>query len=446
MLRILIRLYLIVAILSILSIVFVQKGFPYLFSAQFTAQMQREYISEAILLREYLGPVRNDAQQAKLDNMNRLNQQRYRRMPAAEIHSLPAKTRQELTQNGLAWIGNGDINRTNVYIALNDGSILEVHPLMSRWMEALAYVIIFSVMLGAILVWLTPHWRDLEKLRIAAARFGDGALDARAKLSENSSIKQLCAYFNNMADRIGALITAQRDMVNAASHELRTPLARLEFALVNLMDTTDDSKTHQRIKAMRKDVEELDILVGELLTLSMLEQATRPESKERIVLEDFLRAAAGVSDEELSLRNCTILWQIAPAVQEVVIEPRSLGRAFSNLLQNALRYTRSTIRVRAEAGAASWKLIVEDDGVGIPDNDRERIFEPFYRLDRSRDRATGGYGLGLAIVKKIAERLGGGVRVAGSELGGAMFVLHFPLRDEHGAPHLSPLLIPDKTS
>lgn len=430
MLRILVRLYLTVALLLVLSIVFVQKGFPYLFSTHLMAQMHREYASEATLLRDYLGPLDGSTRQATLDSMNRTNGQRYHYLSEQQKRALPPATRHDLAQYGLAWSGTGDINRTNVYIALNDGNLVEVHPLVPDWMEKLAYVIIFSVMLAAMLVWLTPHWRDLEKLRIAAARFGDGALDARAKLSGNSSIKQLCSYFNNMADRIRALITAQRDMVNAASHELRTPLARLEFGLVNLMDTTDDSKTHKRIHAMRKDVEELDILVGELLTLSMLDQATLPEGREKIILEDFLRSAAGVSDEELSLRNCTIIWQIAPAMQEIVIEPRSLGRAFSNLLQNALRYTSSTIRVRAEAGAASWKLIVEDDGVGIPENDRERIFEPFYRLDRSRDRATGGYGLGLAIVKKISERLGGGVRVTHSELGGAMFILHFPLRSE----------------
>lgn len=427
MLRILIRLYLIVAVLSILSIIFVQRGFPHLFSTQFTTQMHREYVSEAMLLRGYLGPVRDSAQQARLDSMNRLNQQRYSRVSEDQMRSLSAATRQDLAQYGMAWSGRGDVNRSNIYITLDDGSLLEVHPQTGGWIEWVAYVVIFSVMLAAIVVWLTPHWRDLEKLRIAAARFGDGALDARAKLSENSSIKQLCAYFNNMADRIGALITAQRDMVNAASHELRTPLARLEFGLVNLMDTTDDDNAHKRIQAMRKDVEELDILVGELLTLSMLEQSSLAEPREKIMLEDFLRSATGITSEELALRRNTISWHIDPALKEIVTEPRSLGRAFSNLVRNASRYARSTIRVRAEPGVDSWMLIVEDDGVGIPEQERERIFEPFYRLDRSRDRATGGYGLGLAIVKKIADRLGGTVRVGSSELGGAMFVLRFPL-------------------
>jgi len=428
MLRILIRLYLIVAVLSILSIIFVQRGFPYLFSTQFTSQMHREFASEAMLLRRYLGPVRDDTQQARLDGMNRISQQRYSRMSEEQAHALSPTTRRELAQHGMAWDPGRDVNHPEVYITLDDGHILTIHPRTSSgWIEVIAYAIIFSVMLGAMLLWLTPHWRDLEKLRIAAARFGDGALDARAKLSENSSIKQLCAYFNNMADRIGALITAQRDMVNAASHELRTPLARLEFGLVNLMDTTDDSNAHKRIQAMRKDVEELDILVGELLTLSMLEQSSLAESREKIMLEDFLRSATGISSEELALRRSTISWAIDATLKEIVIEPRSLGRAFSNLVRNASRYTRSAIRVRAEPGAGCWSLIVEDDGIGIPEQERERIFEPFYRLDRSRDRATGGYGLGLAIVKKIADRLGGTIRVGSSELGGAMFVLNLPL-------------------
>ncbi|WP_394779061.1 ATP-binding protein, partial [Undibacterium sp.] len=127
-------------------------------------------------------------------------------------------------------------------------------------------------------------------------------------------------------------------------------------------------------------------------------------------------------------RHCSIIWSIDPSISEVVTEPRSLARAFSNLIQNALRYTRSTIHVRVESDAEFWYLIVEDDGVGIPEQERERVFEPFYRLDRSRDRATGGYGLGLAIVKKIVERLGGQIRVDTSDLGGAAFKLNFPHR------------------
>ncbi|MEO6921811.1 MAG: ATP-binding protein [Collimonas sp.] len=426
MLRILIRLYLIVAILSIISIIFVQKGFPYIFREDFEAQMHRDYNTEAMLVRNYLGPLRDSAQEARLAHMNGVSPQRYARLSTAEMQAMSPAVKEALARSGVAWNGHGENNRPDPYIALDDGSVLQVHSYTFGYTEVIAYIVIFSVMLAAMLLWLTPHWRDLEKLRIAAARFGEGALDARAKLSENSSIKQLCTYFNNMADRIRNLITAQRDMVNAASHELRTPLARLEFGLVNLMDTTDDSKAHKRIQAMRKDVEELDILVGELLTLSMLEQSSLPERREKVALEDFLRSATGVSHEELALRHATINWSVDASIKDIITEPRNLGRAFSNLVRNALRYARSSIRVRVETGAGCWNLIVEDDGVGIPENERERIFEPFYRLDRSRDRTTGGYGLGLAIVKRATERLGGTVRIDASELGGAMFIMRFP--------------------
>ncbi|MFJ2990102.1 ATP-binding protein [Collimonas sp. NPDC087041] len=431
MLRILVRLYLIVATLSIVAIVFVQRGFPYLFESEFKAQMLSEYSNEVTLLRDSLAPLSRAEQQTALERMNRLSPRRYTRLSPEQMQELSPSEHRELERYHMVWTGRGDHNRISIYAALEDGGVIEIRSYNLDKTEAIAYVVIFTVMLAAMLIWLTPHWRDLEKLRIAAARFGEGALDARAKLSENSSIKQLCAYFNNMADRIASLIKAQREMVNAASHELRTPLARLEFGLVNLMDTTEDNGTHKRIQAMRKDVEELDILVGELLTLSMLEQSSLPEPSATIPLEDFLRSATGVSLEELQLRRNTVIWSISPALREVVTEPRSLARAFSNLMRNALRYSRSTIRVRTEIDRAggSWNLIVEDDGVGIPEQERERVFDPFYRLDRSRDRATGGYGLGLAIVKKIAERLGGSARVGSSDLGGAMFVLRFPLPD-----------------
>ena len=431
MLRILVRLYLIVATLSIVAIVFVQRGFPYLFESEFKAQMLSEYSNEVTLLRDSLAPLSRAEQQTALERMNRLSPRRYTRLSPEQMQELSPSEHRELERYHMVWTGRGDHNRISIYAALEDGGVIEIRSYNLDKTEAIAYVVIFTVMLAAMLIWLTPHWRDLEKLRIAAARFGEGALDARAKLSENSSIKQLCAYFNNMADRIASLIKAQREMVNAASHELRTPLARLEFGLVNLMDTTEDNSTHKRIQAMRKDVEELDILVGELLTLSMLEQSSLPEPSATVPLEDFLRSATGVSLEELQLRRNTVIWSISPALREVVTEPRSLARAFSNLMRNALRYSRSTIRVRTEIDRAggSWNLIVEDDGVGIPEQERERVFDPFYRLDRSRDRATGGYGLGLAIVKKIAERLGGSARVGSSDLGGAMFVLRFPLPD-----------------
>lgn len=429
MLRILIRLYLIVATLSIFSMVFVQQYFPYLFTSEFKDQIRHEYSAEAMLVRDKLGSSQDGQLEARLERLDQLSPGRYTLLTDQQKAALPSSIKEELATNQMAWTGAAHNARWDVYITLKDGSILKIDSHVFGAMEFVAYVLIFCAMLGAMIMWLIPHWRDLEKLRIAAGRFGAGALDERVKLSENSSVRQLSAHFNSMADSIGKLITTQRDMVNSASHELRSPLARLSFGLVNLMDNCDDSENHKRIEAMHKDVKELDDLVSELLTINMLEQSALPERLETIVLKDFLLSAAGVSDEELRQRNKKIAWSLTPSLTELVTAPRSLRRAFSNLIQNALRYSDSNIRVSTKAERDSWTLIVEDDGMDIPLNERERIFEAFYRLDQSRNRATGGYGLGLTIVKKIVEGLGGSVSIESSDLGGAMFVLRFPFMD-----------------
>jgi two-component system OmpR family sensor kinase len=107
-------------------------------------------------------------------------------------------------------------------------------------------------------------------------------------------------------------------------------------------------------------------------------------------------------------------------------DPRLLGRALSNLLRNAQKYAAASIRVTAQRIGETVEIAVEDDGPGIPEDERERIFEPFYRLDRSRDRATGGFGLGLSIARKAVLLHGGSLRVEGSSLGGARFVVSLP--------------------
>jgi len=107
-------------------------------------------------------------------------------------------------------------------------------------------------------------------------------------------------------------------------------------------------------------------------------------------------------------------------------DPRLLGRALSNLLRNAQKYAAASIRLSARRDGRQILVAVEDDGSGIPENERERIFEPFYRLDRSRDRATGGFGLGLSIARKAVLLHGGTLTVEESALGGARFVIALP--------------------
>ena len=107
---------------------------------------------------------------------------------------------------------------------------------------------------------------------------------------------------------------------------------------------------------------------------------------------------------------------------------RLLARALDNLLRNAQKYSEGHLAVSARADGGMLEVAVDDNGPGIPEQERERIFEPFYRIDRSRHRGTGGFGLGLSIVKKAVELHGGSIVVGSSRLGGARFVLRIPLR------------------
>ena len=113
-------------------------------------------------------------------------------------------------------------------------------------------------------------------------------------------------------------------------------------------------------------------------------------------------------------------------VIDILAEERLVARALRNLLGNAARYTRSTVHLRLEADPAQLRLRVEDDGPGVAEADRARIFEPLVRLDGARSRDAGGVGMGLALARRIARSHGGDLQVQGSELGGACFVLDLP--------------------
>lgn len=435
MLQMLVRLYLTVAGLLLGSVLLVQQVFPYAFPEQYAQSARREFAGELALLRERLAGLRGEDLRRAIDALNRATPGRYRLLSPQARADLPADLRADLDASGTAGGGSGGGDHRHLYLRLrpagtSDDTQAEVirigYEQADLPIRYLAYFSVFAMVLLGLMIWLQPHWRDLERLRNAAARFGDGDLGARARPRDGSSIHQLCVYFNNMADQIGRLIRSQRDMVNAASHELRTPITRLEFGLANLADTTPDRVARARVHALRCDVEELDLLVGELLTLGMMEGDGPVPTLEHVDLTAFLRASTGVSADELRARATVVEWAIAPDLGPVAVEPRSLGRAFSNLVRNALRYADHTIRIVAEGDGEGWRLVVEDDGVGIPPADRQRVFEPFYRLDRSRDRATGGFGLGLSIVRQVIERHGGRIQVETSALGGACFVARLP--------------------
>lgn len=272
-------------------------------------------------------------------------------------------------------------------------------------------------------VWMRPLWRQLMHLKRVARQLGNGNLDARAKLPEDSGVAELGAAFNGMADNLQSLIQSRRELLNAVSHELRTPIARLRYRLAMLEDgVADDARA-----AMDRDIAAIDDMIEELLLYSRLDQASDLLRPEPLTLWPWLQDVVARHAEDFAHTHFQ-LDEASAAAPALTADADAfyLERALSNLLRNAARYGQGEVLVRLGGDDAHCWLSVEDNGPGIPEAERERVFEPFVRLDHSRDRRTGGHGLGLAIVQRIMGWHHGQAQIDASPLGGARFTLTWP--------------------
>lgn len=255
--------------------------------------------------------------------------------------------------------------------------------------------------------------------------FGQGLLTQRTQVKKASIIYPLASRMDQMAERIAGLLEARKSLLHSVSHELRTPLARLEFGLELLRTAAANTSLDGRITAMEGDVQELNLLVSELLNLTQLDH---PQSLQRkaFALADVLHDCAAALQP--ALKNLVFTTDVADDLGAVIGDQRLFARAVNNLLANAAKYAHTRIALSARVGDGATALVlVEDDGPGIPDAARDRVFEPFYRLDREADHAASGFGLGLAIVQKALLLHGGSITIATSDLGGAKLVLTIPM-------------------
>ncbi|MET0052662.1 MAG: ATP-binding protein [Candidatus Thiodiazotropha sp.] len=303
-------------------------------------------------------------------------------------------------------------------------------PLILRYFNGVLLLVLAMVIALAVYLWVRPVWRDLSRFDRGVKRFGAGDLDTRLEVARGSTVKPLADTFNAMAERMQRLIHSHRELTGAVSHELRTPIARLRFRVDMLEEPLAEEDLQRHVEGMRKDIMELEELVSESLSYSRLDRE-RPELVlESVYLTDWLQALLIETEEDLS--GVITRLNSSPGDHQIQasLDTRLMGRAVKNLLRNARRHAASqvTLRIACESGEA--RILVEDDGSGVPEQERERIFEPFARLDAARDRESGGVGLGLAIVSQIARWHDGKAWVENTSEGGARFVIAWPACDE----------------
>ena len=255
----------------------------------------------------------------------------------------------------------------------------------------------------------------LEVLQRSMKRFGDGDLAVRAPVHGRDEVADLSRQFNAAAARIEALVQSHKSLLANASHELRSPLARIRMGL-ELM-SGEQPAPEFRAEILR-NIAELDQLVDEILLASRLDAREADVGTfERVDL-------VGLAAEECARVHAEL--HTEAAALEVQGVAKLLRRALRNLLENARRYSQGEITLSVQRHGAMAELRVRDHGPGVPEDLRERIFEPFYRLPGASERA-GGVGLGLALVRSIARRHHGSVHCEANPGGGACFVLRLPL-------------------
>ena len=281
--------------------------------------------------------------------------------------------------------------------------------------------------------------RPLQRMCTAAGAFGAGHLDARVGGKRRDELGQLARSFDEMAERIQNLLNAERELMGSVSHELRTPLARIRVAL-DLGNEGDAEAMRDALGEIGGDLDELERLVDDVLTTTRLAVGNSgPKSSGLGALRLQKVDPAGLA------RDAVRRFRSAHASRPVVVDlpeqlplltadPALLHRALGNLLDNAHKYTlnpEESIKLSVRGGNGI-EFDVVDQGIGIPQSDLASVFQPFFRSDRSRTRATGGFGLGLALVKRIAEAHGGTVEIESTPEQGTRAMLRLPL-DPHGA-------------
>jgi signal transduction histidine kinase len=295
--------------------------------------------------------------------------------------------------------------------------------LLERIIEYVVWFAFASTVGIALYLWVRPLWRDMLALERGANAIGQGQLDTRVTVSTRSAIRGVADTFNGMAQRVQELLRAQKETTDAVSHELRTPISRMRFGVEMLERAMAPEDRERYLQTMRSSLDELEALVDESLVYSRLTSAARRLSPQVVNLKDWL--AEIVDDAQQFAGEVRLLGEVHPDSALANLDAKLVARALKNIIRNALRHAATTVKVTIRQDAQYTSFTVEDDGPGIPAEQRAAIFEPFYRIDNSRQRESGGHGLGLAIVQRICDWTHAQISVEDSPLGGALFRLRW---------------------
>lgn len=271
------------------------------------------------------------------------------------------------------------------------------------WLLASGAVLVLSVLFWLPLV--RGITRSIAQMTRATGEIAEGRFDARVAEDRSDELGALATAVNRMAGRLSGFVSGQKRFLGDTAHELCAPIARMQMAL-GILEQRAEEKQKPYVADVREELQHISALVNELLSFSKASMRPQPAALLPVNLAEIARRVT----EREGKSSDRILVEVDESLA-VQAEPELLTRALANLLRNALRYAGGAgpVRISARRDRDTVAIIVGDEGPGVPEEALQRIFDPFYRLEASRSRDTGGVGLGLAIVKTCVEACGGSV-------------------------------------
>jgi signal transduction histidine kinase len=271
--------------------------------------------------------------------------------------------------------------------------------------------------LGGAFLTIRRVLRPVKWLNDGVREVSRGNLDHRVPLKKSDELRDLAEAFNTMTDRIREMLQAKEQLLLDVSHEMRSPLTRLKVALEFL----PDGKPKESIKT---DIKGMEKMISEILDTARTHHLHGQLKRQRLNLVDLLQEVVPAFEKQAP----GVKIGDVPNTINADLDAEQIKIVLNNVIDNAIKYSRpdsNPVRIRFERQGAYGVLCIEDDGIGIPQEEQPFIFEPFYRVDKSRSKSTGGYGLGLSLCKTIMEAHDARIIVDSSPDRGTIVFLYF---------------------
>ncbi len=283
--------------------------------------------------------------------------------------------------------------------------------------------LILSCVLGCAFMIIRRLLSPLQGLIAAVERIRRGEMGHQVPVCSRDELGDLARSFNAMSTGLQEMVRSREQLLLDVSHELRSPLTRIKVAL-------EMAPEGMAKESIRDDMAEMEAMISEILETARLDSVNGKLNLENLDLGVLVAEAVG--DADMRAPGAKLVSPGAPAGTWVKADRARLRKVLGNVLDNAVKFSQgrnAPVEARIEAHADRITVRIKDKGVGIPSDELPRLFEPFYRVDRSRSRETGGYGLGLSLCKRIMEAHGGSIAISSREGEGTEVSLDFPLPD-----------------